>query len=133
MRNMAGPLDGHRPYFLVVLVVVYFSERGADEAADECAENRETADRMVLVVHDHRRGRRRGRRMVHRRRLLMHLWLVRRAIAVAAVRRGKGCSAKSSADESRDQQFHDVVVHITPLSTFFFGCFAGDHPPLTLS
>ena len=121
-------------------------ERGSDESADKSAEERETADFVMLVMHDDRRGRRGWRRVVHdymagrrrrrrvvrhmmpcgmvgrgmmrRGRLLMHRGLVWRAVAVAAVRRGKGCSAKDSADETRDQEFHDVVVHITPLSTF---------------
>lgn len=52
--------------------------------------------------------------------LLMGRSLAMLPAAVSAVRRGEGRSAERNARETGNHEILDVLVHVTPLSTFFF-------------
>ena len=70
-------------------------------------------------------------RCSRRRRLMSYGRPCRGPSSMAAARSGESGSAERDASETRDQKLVDVVVHITPLSTFLFRCYAGAHLPLT--
>lgn len=68
-----------------------------------------------------------------RRRLLVGRRPSGSPAAVSAARGGESCSAERDARETCNHEILDVLVHITPLSTFFLCCPAEDHLPLTQS
>ena len=94
---------------------------GADDRADDAAED-SGVDRYrggtatMVVMDDMDRAR---RRMTHggrvARRLVVHGCFHR---TPSAVRRREGRSAESRTSETRDQDFLNRLVHITPLYVF---------------
>ena len=127
------------------------SERCAYDSAYDRAYERKTSAAMAFSMHDDRTRRR--RRVMHDDRAdrsMMHRGMMANggrsgghdslmdmrsggcpASMAASVRRGKRCAANGSADHSCNHEFLDVLVHITPLSTFFFVVAAGANLPLT--